>query len=413
MTIFFALLLAHFCATAQSWRDSVWRADVMTVRLYRTGAELSCTPPVLTTGRQEGLTLEFDILRAEPEALHWKVRHCDRHWRPDNLEPYEFMTGFDEGAVDEYEFSFTTLHDYVHYKAKLFGSFTEFFHSGNYLLTVSLDSSPDSILLTRRFCVSEESAGCTAVVTRPFDGMAVDRRQQVDVSVGGNFQEQYLDVAVQQNGRLDNMRFLEMSGYDGNDICFRNRNCNIFDGGNTFRFFDCSNLHSPMYNMVRVEEYGGQQFVILRPEEDRSKKHYLSEKGLMGGMKVNIWDRNNPTLEADYVWVNFSLPMAQPMLDGRIYIVGDLTGWRLDESSYMDYNPKLRAYTKRLLLKQGYYSYQLLVLPTYPATQPFSHSATQRLEGDHRETPNLYTVYVYYRSPSDRADRLIRVKKLQ
>jgi hypothetical protein len=82
----------------------------------------------------------------------------------------------------------------------------------------------------------------------------------------------------------------------------------------------------------------------------------------------------------------------------------------------MEYNPQRRAYTKRLQLKQGYYAYQLLALPTYlsPSRGGVPEggrdiSATARLEGDHRETPNRYTVRVYYRSPADRADRLLSV----
>jgi hypothetical protein len=163
-----------------------------------------------------------------------------------------------------------------------------------------------------------------------------------------------------------------------------------------------------MYNIARIEEYGGETFAILRPEEDRSAKHYIAATTLNGGMKVNIWDRNNPRLEADYVWVNFSLPMAQPMLDGTVHIVGALTDWRVDSLSQMDYNPQYRAYTKRLLLKQGYYAYQLLVHS--PARR--GASATARLEGDHREAPNHYTVYIYQHSPADRADRLIAVRRV-
>ena len=68
-------------------------------------------------------------------------------------------------------------------------------------------------------------------------------------------------------------------------LCYtiiRQRKENIFDGGNTFRYFDCSNLRTPMYNVARVEEYGGEQFVLLRPEEDRSRKHYITERVLTG-----------------------------------------------------------------------------------------------------------------------------------
>lgn len=216
-------------------------------------------------------------------------------------------------------------------------------------------------------------------------------------------------MEAQQNGRLDSRRWLQFSGYDGPALAYRHRQPNIFHGGNTFRYFDCSNLRTPMYNVLRVSEYGGEYLALLRPDDDRSAKHYITETNLLGGYKVNVWDRNNPRTEADYVWVNFSLPVKQPFLDANIYVVGALTDWRLDSLSLMEYNPQRRAYTKRLLLKQGYYAYQLLAVPTHtPQPSPLD-SKTARLEGDHRETPNRYTVYVYLRSPADRADRLLAV----
>jgi len=317
------------------------------------------------------------------------------------------MTGFAEGSVGNYDFSFTTMRDYVHYNITLPGDYATFTHSGNYIVEVT--TSDGEVLLTRRFCVSEQAATVRGELTRPYDGIDIDQRQEVDVILdfpGGD--ERWTHVMVQQNGRQDTRRELQFSGYDGGAWAYRQRKENIFDGGNTFRFFDCSNLRTPMYNVQRVEEYGGERFVLLRPEEDRSRKHYLSETSLPGGMKVNIWDRQNPSLEADYVWVNFSLPMAQPMLEGSVYIVGALTDWQFDSASCMDYNPTYKAYTKRLLLKQGYYAYQLLV------SAPQRHiSPTARLEGDHYETPNQYTVYVYYKSPSDRADRLVAVRRVK
>ena len=397
-----AVLCCWWQCAGQVLHDEALRADVKTVLLYGEAGELEA--PLLTLGQGARLVLEFDVLRTEPEELRWTIRHCDRHWQADGLEPQEFMTGFESGMVERYDFSFTTLRDYVHYTALVPEGFAEFSHSGNYVVEVS--DGEGQVLLRRRFCVSEQTLKVEGRIGRPYDGVEIDRRQEVDVTVGnGQWAVEYLNVMVQQNGRWDNARWLEFSGYDGGAMAYRYRENNIFAGGNTFRYFDCSNLRTPMYNVVHIEEYGGETFAILRPEEDRSRKHYLSETTLNGGMKVNIWDRNNPRLEADYVWVNFSLPMAQPMLEGSVYIVGALTDWRIDSTSRMEYNPRYKAYTKRMLLKQGYYSYQLLV--------DGGRSETARLEGDHRETPNQYTVYAYYRSPADRADRLVGVGRVK
>ena len=390
--------------------DSAWRADVRTVILSRPGSTLE--EPLLTLdGGTHRLALQFDILADEPEALRWTIRHCDADWRPDALEPYDFMQGFESGTLDDYDFSFTTLTPYVHYTQTLPAAGARFIHSGNYLLIVHLDDNPDSILLTRRFRVTEQSVKVSADIVIPYDGLYTDRRQEVDAYIealpgmtGLTLNEQYLRVIVQQNGRLDNRRTLSFSGYDGGAMAYRRRPENIFAGGNTFRFFDLSNLRTPMYNVQSVERYGGETFAIIAPCENRSQRHYTTDAALNGGMKINIWDRQNAALEADYVWVNISLPMDQPMLGGSIHVVGELTGWRLDDASRMEYRPQYKAYTKRMLLKQGYYAYQLLYRPARGG-----EGETAQIEGDHYETPNSYSVSVYYRSPGDRADRLLAV----
>ncbi len=415
--------LLALTAQGQTVSDSAWVPEVKTVQLYRQGTPLE--PPVLTMDSDDGLTLKsrgqlvlaFDMLEAEARNLRWSIGHCDADWQRDDLDPIEFMTGMSEGPVEEFNYSFTTRTDYVHYRQVLPGGYAAWTYSGNYALTV-VDAGSGDTLLTRRFWVSEQCIGVEAEVTRPYDGIDIARRQEVDVTlrertstgmpptVPVNMRAEYMRVRVQQNGRRDNARWLDFSSYDGHGLAYRYRQANIFDGGNTYRYFDMSNLRAPMYNMLGVEEYGGQLLATVRPCEDRSAKHYLSETTLNGGMKVNIWDRQNPDIEADYVWVMLSLPVSQPTLDGSVYVVGALTDWRMDESSRMDYSPERRAYTKRLRLKQGYYTYLLLV------GGPRAASATSRYEGDHQETPNTYTIHVYHRSPAERADRLVAVRSV-
>lgn len=366
----------------------------------------------------ERLLLQFDLLADEGEYLRYSIAHCDADWRRDDLEPYEFMNGFEQGEIENIEFSFGTLRPYVHYHQAIPARSAGFTYSGNYIIAVT-DEQGDT-LLTRRFWVSEQSVRVEAEITKPYDGIDLMQRQEVDVLVEAQraaYQSvqprpEYGRVLVQQNGRLDNQRWLEFSGYEGLKLAYRYRQPNIFDGGNTYRYFDCSNLHLPMYNMQRVEEYGGELFALLRPEEDRSKKHFLSETTLNGGMKVNAVDRSNKTLQAEYVWVNISMPVKQPWIDRNVYVVGQLTDWKLDSASQMDYVPEFKAYVKRLLLKQGYYAYQLLVR-SYEVGGMSGRSATETLEGDHMETPNQYTIFVYHREPSDRADRLVAVRRIQ
>lgn len=407
-----AILLGLILPTAiqsQPLTDSAWSSSVKTIQLDRDGIPLES--PTLILGKEDHLVLSFDILGEQPEALRYRIVHCDASWHRDDLEPFEYYSGFEENAIDNYESSFTTLQPYIHYSQAFPTNFDHFLASGNYVVYVYRQDEPDSILLTRRFCVSENILSVDMTVTRPTNGSRIDQDQEVTVSLFSDnsmlSRPEYLSVYVQQNGRTDNIRRLPFANYSNGWLCYRWKDENIFPGGNTFRYFDISNIHTPMYNVQKIDRYGGEFFALLRPEEERGNKPFSSGQSLNGGMKVNVWDRNpeDVTTQADYVWVNFSLPMKHPLLGGSIHIVGELTQWHLDDNSRMNWAPQLNAYTKRLYLKQGYYAYQLLFLP---AGEDVGETAL--LEGDHTQTANQYHLYVYLRLPSDRYDRLIATR---
>ena len=404
-------------AFAQVVTDSNWTEQVKTVTLYKNGVELE--PPVLMLGGDDRLLLRFDVLGAEAENFRYRIRHCNSQWEVDDLEPYEFLNGFDEGPVENNNSSFTTLTDYVNYYQYIPSQYSRFLASGNYVLTVFPQDEPDSIILSRRFYVVEGTLKADATVTTPYDNASIMQRREVDVAVSLNtdyrgdaltpsLNPAYCEVVVQQNGRIDNMRSLPFSGYERGDLMYRNKRENIFNCGNTFRWFDISNIRTTMYNIVQIEEFGGEWYAMLKPLEDRSDGNFIMERVLNGGMKVNVWDRTNKQTEADYVYVNFMLPMRYPFMNGNIYVVGDLTQWHLDERSRMEYNLDHKAYELRLMLKQGYYAYQLLFVPVGE-----HEGLTSTLEGDHYETPNRYSVFVYYRAPNDRYDRLAAYRRIE
>ena len=404
-------------AFAQAVTDSNWTEQVKTVTLYKNGVELE--PPVLMLGSDDRLLLRFDVLGAEAENFRYRIRHCNSRWEVDDLEPYEFLNGFEEGSVENYNSSFTTLTDYVNYYQYIPSQYSRFLASGNYVLTVFPQDEPDSIILSRRFYVVEGTLKADATVTTPYDNASIMQRREVDVAVSLNtdyrgdaltpsLNPAYCEVVVQQNGRIDNMGRLPFSGYERGDLMYRNKKENIFNCGNTFRWFDISNIRTTMYNIVQIEEFGGEWYAMLKPLEDRSNGNYIMERVLNGGMKVNVWDRTNKQTEADYVYVNFLLPMRYPFMNGNIYVVGDLTQWHMDERSRMEYNPERKSYELRLMLKQGYYAYQLLFVPVGE-----SEGLTATLEGDHYETPNRYSVFVYYRAPNDRYDRLAAYRRVE
>ena len=135
--------------------DSNWTERVKTVSLCRGGVELE--QPVLTLEGEERLLLRFDVLGAEVGSYRYRIQHCNSRWQVDDLEPFEFINGFEEGPVEGYNSSFTTRVDYVNYYQYIPSQYSRFLVSGNYVVTVFDPDNGDSVLLTRRFRVVEQS----------------------------------------------------------------------------------------------------------------------------------------------------------------------------------------------------------------------------------------------------------------
>lgn len=414
ISIALLLFVVSAISFGQTSIDSNWSSDIKSVFLSTVSSELEM--PIIRMANDgkptNQLLLRFDHMSAQPEDMRYRFIHCNSSWEKDNMEAGEYYNGNVDGNIENFQSSFTTLRNYTNYYQTLPDRYGQFLASGNYLLEVYPADHPDSILFTRRFYVMEELVEIDATITKPAGAFGrVTRDQEISVGVAtmrNSFlptQADFYTVVVQQNRRDDLKRILPFNGYSGSTMQYRWHAENVFPGGNNFRYFDMSNLHATMYHVQRIDQWGGEVFAFLQPEEDRSMKPYTQYNSLNGGMKTNIRDRHNPHIESDYVWVNFSLPMARPYLNGNIYIVGDLTLWRLNEESRMEWNSTYHTYTKRMLLKQGYYSYQLLFLPTNE-----NEALTATLEGDHYEMPNSYTVYVYYRQPGARYERLVGVK---
>ena len=100
--------------------------------------------------------------------------------------------------------------------------------------------------------------------------------------------------------------------------------------------------------------------------------------------------------------------MKSPQLPGgEVYLNGEWTYNRFIPEYRMTYNRETQAYEATALLKQGYYSYQYLVLRDDGSTMPVS------TEGSFFQTVNKYQVLVYYRGLGDRTDRLVGFEEIK
>lgn len=413
--IFFLLCLPAVRAHSQSLReanileDRIYSETIHTVELYRTGWRLS--DPVLQKGEVNTLTLGFDDLSDTPENYSYTFIHCDATWKPDDLLPEDYLDGYTENDIRDYESSINTTVPFVHYKLIIPNEDVRFRVTGNYILEVYKDNDADRPAFTARFMIHSANVHITGKVVRT-TGPDRPRNQQLTFAVdyGGlpvRSPADELYVVVRQNGRWDNaLKGVRPSENGNGRLVFGIPAGVIFPGGNEYRNLDIKSVRYQSPGIVKIDYNPPYYNVILEPAKIRSLQPYLTQKDLNGRFYIENSRGSTADTDADYFNVFFTLPANFPF-DGNVYIFGALSQWNYGKRNRMMYNEKKHQYEAAMMLKQGMYNYLYAVKnPDAPAGD------ITRIEGSHWETENAYHILVYYREPGERYDRLVGVKTI-
>ncbi len=367
-------------------------------------------PPVINLNNDsERIVVSFDELADEHRYLRYSLTHCDAEWMPEGLVDSEFLDSFNEGTVDDYEYSQATVVHYVHYAITIPNNQIRITQPGNYLLRVYDERDPDNTLVQARFGAADFSATVRATVSSRTDIDSNKSHQQLDISLDTrhvNVEDPFNDikVVITQNGRHDNEAIIAApQRILGKDIVYEHMRQLIFPAGNEYRRFDISSVNYPGTGVERMIHDASIYNAVLHTDGPRSNESYLYDQTQHGRFLVRSTDTEHPDTEADYVLTHFTLDMP-PIAGYDIFIDGDITSRTFGPSSRMIYNHASGCYEQSLLLKQGAYNYQYLAVPA-----DRTEGETAPIEGDKHQTINEYTIKVYHRPKGTRFDRLIGV----
>ncbi len=387
--------------------DLIYDENIQTVLFHRRGDQL--TRPFIRLGSTDQLKLSFDDMSNETYLFKFTIIHCDYEWNATDLEQFEYIDGFLEDEIENFEFSFNAIPGYIHYEAFFPNHDINIKISGNYILKVYLNEPTDeNVIFTRRFFVIEPLTNIN--VSIPFYPRVLEytrHKQQIDLfiktpDIFNAEPMQRINVNIQQNGRWDNAKFgLKPTGISTNMLDFNYQNGIVFDGGNEYRNFNMESYwYLSMYIREIINEADGYS-VILHTTGSRATKPYETIADLNGWRVIKARRDQNTSIEGEYAWVHFWLKSPR-IDDAEVYILGQLNDWQINEKSLMRYDSRSRQYHGRLYLKQGFYDYAYVLLPKGKTKGDITF-----FEGDHWETRNDYTVFVYYRERVPEYDRLV------
>ncbi len=384
---------------------------IRSVQFHPVGNELGF--PFIRLDGGTRLRLAFDDLDADVKDYTYSIQHCDKDWNPSGqISEMEYMRGFQQEIIVDYQFSIQTLTPYTHYELLIPNDRQGWKLSGNYLLHIFDSEGAPIPVITRRFVVIDNRVRIDYVQRVPNDVSKNNTHHEFDFTVDHQdfrirnpLQELY--AVVLQNGRWDNaVMSLRPFSTQGQSSLFDYQNKVVFPAGKEFRSLDMRSLLSRSQMMAEIERTATHFEVSLYPQLPRVEKVYLTRADANGGFVIDNFDRNlNPTTAADYADVLFVLQMpGGPIPDKDVYFFGAVTEWQVKDEYRMRYNPSVNSYVGKFPLKQGFYDYGYAVVDFNTETPRPSMS---EIEGDWFETENQYTILIYYRPFGGRYDQVI------
>ncbi len=405
-----SLLILFSAVCINSWAqktlivgDKTYEPEIRSVQCYpNQPTEGNTILPAVARMDSQNLLLEFDDLRDQRNNYYGRLMHCNFDWTKSGLMDLDFMREYNEFPINDYQYSGNTHIPYVHYRFPI----PTVKVPGNYLIMVYRDGNKQDLVLTRRIVIFDSRV--SFIPDDQISGLGNIRSTNQALNFVVNYPEMEMinpmasvHVVIRQNQRWDNAKYDVKPSFireDASQLEYRFFDMDkTFSGGNEFRFVDFRSLNSPGQNTGRLDKMRKPYELFVALDAPRGNQPYSQYPDMNGSFTpANLDYNDDPAITANYLQVNFGLK--SPKLKQDVYVIGAFNGYDKSSENKMDYDADKGLYTRRTLLKQGFYNYEYWVdSPDNP----------NQIEGDYFQTENMYEVLVYYRPFQPNADLLV------
>ena len=411
------IIFVLFCFSVRNikaavYENKVYSSNIKTVQFFPKGTDLAM--PILNMSSNETLELHFDDLSNKPKTFYYTVVQCHSDWTPTTMNIMEYVEGFTEANISDYDYSNGAKVPYIHYKLEFPNNDMKINHSGNYALIV-FENNKENPVFIRRFMIAESKVVIDAGVSYPRNLYARDQYQEVVFKInykGFTIDNPQMEIkaTVLQNYRWDNAKTEIKPQFSGiNELNFDFNGVLTFPtAGREFRFFDMRSLRFRGQNIRAFDIGESENDVYLLYERPQLPDKYLITKDLNGLFYIENLDNPNYNTGADYANVHFNFDFGGTVpINSNLYVIGAFNNWTCDENSKMYYDITDNTYTATILFKQGTYNY------SYVLKGDKENTTNQFVtEGYYMDTENDYSILLYYTPFGERYDRLISVKHI-
>lgn len=396
------LLLSLFQTARSQAVQEVAPPNYIRTVIFNSGNNYSGVP---ITELGQGLNLEFDDIIGDEANYYYTIEHYNYDWTPSQLVKSEYLEGFDNVRIVNYQNSYNTLQLYSHYRLRIPNEDTQRLKvSGNYMLKIFNEKR--ELIFSRKFMIYEPLTRVAVQIKRSREVKFIHTRQVVNFSVNSpdfiirNPEESVWAVILQNNNLKTGLYNIRPQYTIGNELIYKYDQPTSFWAGNEFLNFDSKDLRAATVKIRSIEVKDLYHHYLFR-DHMRAFEPYTYNPDINGKFVIRTMQGKNPNIEAGYIWTHFALETEQPLKGGEVHLYGEFNNYVLDESTLLEYNNITGTYETARLFKQGYYDYKYVFLRNDGSLDEGV------ISGNFANTENDYSVIIYYHPPAARYSRII------
>ena len=343
----------------------------------------------------DDIVLSFDHLNSTAQNFYLEIEHNDYKWNKSKIRKNEFLNGYDNVRIKNYQNSYNTIQEYINYQFNLSNNEFKIKKSGNYNIVVN--DNYGNLIFNEKLIITEKSSTGIIEITRTDNLNYSKSSHQLKVTIPcdncqiNSNQYDYVMV-IYKNNDLTNPLVLYKPDYSiaGNFI-YDNL---ILDAGLEYLNFDNSKILNSSSEIMEVKVNKNYE-TILYPDVLENK--YSLEDDLNGSFKTYS-NTNNPRNESEYSLVHFKLSSKNlniNPLKNDVFIVGDFNRHQIGDRFKLNFEDKYLE--KKILLKQGFYNYKYVINDSKNDIKNFW------------QTENNYTAILYKKDRLDGYFKIISV----
>ncbi|TJY36469.1 type IX secretion system plug protein [Pontimicrobium aquaticum] len=401
-TLFALLLIASFAGFSQAEDEINPPTHIKTINFK--GHTKESELPIIKLN--ERLQLSFDALNGNEDDFYYIIDHYNFDWTPSQLMKSEYLQGFDNIRITNYENSFNTYQIYSHYRLQIPNQQTRIKKSGNYIIKILDDYG--NLVFSRKFMVYEPLANVGVSIKRSRNVKYIQQKQSVDFKISSptilfNNPNQTVKVAVIQNNNLNTaITNLKPQYTLGRELIYKYDNESSFWGGNEYLYFENKNVRAANIGVQYIDLKDIYEHYLFT-DIIRADRPYTYAPDINGNYLITAVDTDNLDIEADYTVIHFSLQHPEMLENKNIHVYGSFNNYAITDETKMVFNPDSGFYETSLILKQGFYNYKYVMIDSD------GNLDEGAISGNFDVTENNYKVLVYYRNLGARYDRLVGV----